>query len=109
MTATLLAANCLWLFTANSWPLERWVQRNFANVSNPNLVMGLLLAGAVGWGPVSLVLSGIALRQLRHDPALRGEWIARIAVVAGILGTAGFVLFLVVAFGYPWFRLPGGR
>jgi len=98
MTATLLAANCVWLFTANSWPLERWVQRSFAN---PNLVMGVLFASGVGWGPVSLILSGIALRQLRRDPALRGKWIARIAGVAGTLGTAGFVFCLVLAVWNP--------
>jgi hypothetical protein len=98
MTATLLAANCLWLFTTNSWPLERWVQRSFAN---PNLVMGLLFASGVGWGPVSLILSGIALRQIRRDSALRGKWIARIAVVAGTLGTAGFVFCLVLAVWNP--------
>lgn len=98
MAAALLGANCLWLYTANSLPVERWVLRTFRN---PNLVMGLLFGNALALGPVSLILSGLALRQLRRDPELRGRWIARGAVLVGTVGTAGFVFCIVVAIWNP--------
>ena len=92
-TAVLLVASCWCLFAGDQNPIERWARANF---SNPNLVMGVLFTSAVGWGPVTLVLSSMALRHLRRDPGLRGKWIARSAAVVGTLGTAGFVFFLVV-------------
>lgn len=94
----LLMANCLWLFGGDQNPMERWARANFGK---PNLVIGVLFTSAVGWGPVTLVLSSMALRHLRRDPGLRGKWIARSAAVVGTLGTAGFVFFLVVTIWNP--------
>jgi hypothetical protein len=68
----------------------------FRNFGNPNLVLGLLYANVSGMAPVSLVLSGLALRQFRSNPSLHGKWIARIAVVVGTLGTAAFVFFFFI-------------
>ena len=98
MAAVLFAANCFCVYTTDHGNVARWVHRKF---SNPSLVMGLLFANAAGMAPVSLVLSGLALRQLRRNPSLRGKWIARIAVVVGTLGTAGFVFFIVIAIWNP--------
>jgi hypothetical protein len=74
-------------------PTYRWINRNFAN---RDLGEGLLLTGAMGWAPLSLVFSSLAVRQLRRNADLRGKWITRLAIFAGILGTAFLVLGIVV-------------
>lgn len=98
IAAVLFATNCLLIFTLDYWPILRWVHRN---IPNPNLGEGLLFTTALGWAPVSLLLSSLARRQLGRNPDLRGKWIARIAVVVGTLGTAGFVFVIVVAIWNP--------
>ena len=93
LAAVLCAANFLLLSTADQRPAYRWINRNF---SNTELGEGLLFGGAMGWAPLSLVLSSLAIRQLRRDPDMRGKWITRLAILVGILGTAYFVLAMVV-------------
>jgi hypothetical protein len=93
IAAVLCAANWIVLFTVDLSPGYRWVNRN---VANRDLAEGLLLTSAMGWAPLCLVLSSLALRQIRSNPDLRGKWIARLAILVGIPGTAYFLLVIVV-------------
>jgi hypothetical protein len=93
ISAALCATNCLLLLTMDQGPAYRWINRNIAN---PDPANGLLFTGAMGWAPLSLVFSSLAVRQLRRNADLRGKWIARLAILAGILGTAFLVLGMVV-------------
>jgi hypothetical protein len=98
IAAVLCATNCLLLFAADQRPTHRWINQNFAN---RDLGAGLLFAGAMGWAPLSLVLSSLAVRQFRRNPDLRGKWIARLAILVGIPGTALLVLAIVVMIWRP--------
>ncbi len=98
IAAVLCATNCLLIVAADQRPTYRWINRNFAD---RDLGAGLLFAGAMGWAPLSLVLSGLALRQLRRNPDLRGKWIARLAILVGIPGTALLLMAIVVMIWRP--------
>jgi hypothetical protein len=98
IAAALCATNLLLLFTADLNPGYRWVHRHF---SNPHLMLELLLTGALGWAPACLMLSNLAVRQLRRDPDLRGKWIARLAILVGIPGTALLLMAIVVMIWRP--------
>jgi len=94
----LFATNCLLIVTADQRPTYRWINRNFAD---RDLGAGLVFSGAMGWAPLCLVLSSLAIRQLRRNRDLRGKWITRLAILVGIPGTAYFVLAIVVMIWRP--------